>query len=140
MRNKVSKKEPMNVRLRKARLEAGFESATAALETFKWKSSTYRAHENGQNNFNVYYAEQYAKAYGVTAAWLLIGDDTDVSPTTTSRNKKIPGSKIKSHKHDCIEHIFATALLLRDDKKNYSLLLKIKDCVDSEILKRKQSS
>ena len=56
--------ESMNDRLKAARQSAGFRSATAAIEALHWPSSTYRAHENGQNNFKVEQAKIYADAYG----------------------------------------------------------------------------
>ena len=62
-------------RLRHAREAAGYKTATAAVEHFNWPSSTYRAHENGQNNYSPVIAQLYANAYDVSAAWLLLGDD-----------------------------------------------------------------
>ena len=73
----------MNDRLKAAREAAGLRSATAAIEAFDWPSSTYRAHENGQNNFKVEQAKIYAAAYNVSAAWLLTGDDDKHFPTFT---------------------------------------------------------
>ena len=122
MRNAQS----MNDRLKQARIKAGFKTATAAIEKLKWNSRTYRAHENGQNNFNVIHAEKYAKAYGVTAAWLLVGDleghRTEKSFTTKTNPKCI--------KNDCPEKIYALALLLRKDPENMSLIKKLLECVE----------
>lgn len=61
----------MGERLREARKKAQFSSAMAAAKRFGWASSTYSAHENGQNEFSVDVAEKYAKAFKVSAAWLL---------------------------------------------------------------------
>lgn len=69
----------MNARLKQARKQAGFSSATAAIEACGWNSSKYRAHENGQNNYKVEDAKMYAKAYGVSSAWLLVGEDKSVA-------------------------------------------------------------
>lgn len=46
---------PMSIgdRLRHAREAVGYKTATAAVEHFNWPNSTYRAHENGQNNFRL---------------------------------------------------------------------------------------
>ena len=63
--------ENMGERLRHAREKAGFGSAMAAAKRFGWPPSTYAAHENGQNQFSVDVAEKYARAFKVTAAWLL---------------------------------------------------------------------
>lgn len=127
----------MNDRLRIARQEAGFPTATAALEKFRWKSSTYRAHENGQNNFDVHYAEIYAKAYGVSASYLLLGDVTSNDTASNKKNKKNNSNHIKSHKHNCIERIYAMALLLQEDEYNTSILNKLKECIESQINKTK---
>ena len=64
----------MHERLRRARLLAGFDTARAAIERFGWKASTYRAHENGQNNFRANDAGIYARAYRVSSSWLLFGE------------------------------------------------------------------
>lgn len=109
-------------RLRRARKDAGYRTASAAIENFKWPTSSYRAHENGQNNFSPETAQQYAEAYGANAAWLLLGD----VKANQSRSSNTP-----AHKHDCIEHIRATTLLLKDAPKNIDLIDKLADCVRS---------
>ena len=48
----MTKAQPMYERLRDARRKAGYKTASDAIETFGWRGSTYRAHENGQNNFH----------------------------------------------------------------------------------------
>jgi len=63
----------MSERLREARLEAGYSSASAAARAHGWKTSTYIAHENGQNDFDAEQAQEYAKALKTTAEWLLWG-------------------------------------------------------------------
>lgn len=109
-------------RLRRARLHAGYRTATAAIDYFSWPSSTYRAHENGQNNFNPDAAQQYAEAYGVSPAWLLLGD---------GKGGKSRSANASAHKHDCAEHICAMTLLLKDDPKNLDLIDKLAACVRS---------
>ncbi|MBK5949136.1 hypothetical protein CH339_21645 [Rhodobium orientis] len=64
----------MAERLRAARAEAGLRSARAAALKLGLSPSTYAAHENGQNAFGPEVARRYAKAFGVTAAWLLTGE------------------------------------------------------------------
>ncbi|WFU44510.1 S24 family peptidase [Bradyrhizobium sp. CB82] len=66
--------ETMGERLRTAREKAGFRSAMAAAKRFSWPTSTYAAHENGQNQFPVEVAERYARAFKVSAGWLLSGE------------------------------------------------------------------
>lgn len=130
----MSRPRPMNIRLRQARESAGFRTATLAIEKFRWRSSTYRAHENGQNKYCVDDAEKYAEAYGVSASWLLMGDDKK----SLNRSEIATKDKIdkKSHRHDCIEHIYASAILLRDDRTNQKLLKIIKNCAEYQLQKR----
>jgi len=64
-----------NERLKKARIEAGFETAQAAADKFGWKIESYRHHENGTGGREVSkkMAPKYAKKYGVNLEWLLYG-------------------------------------------------------------------
>lgn len=62
-------------RLRRARIDAGFESATAAAEKFGWKPPTYSGHENGSRGFKLDDAAKYGAAFGVTPQWLLFGEE-----------------------------------------------------------------
>lgn len=64
----------MGDRLRAARIAAKFTSATKAADALGVSASTYRAHENGQNEFGPEEAERYARKFGTTAAHLLTGD------------------------------------------------------------------
>lgn len=63
----------MHDRLKTAREQAGFESAVDAARRFGWTESTYRAHENGQRNIPRTAAPRYARAFRVSAEWLLLG-------------------------------------------------------------------
>ena len=67
----------MNVRLKSARMAAGYSKASQAVEKFKWNISTYRAHENGQNQYDAKTAAIYAEAFRTSAAWLLTGETTE---------------------------------------------------------------
>lgn len=62
-------------RLRQAREKAGFASASAAAEALGVKASTYRAHENGQNEYTFREAQFYGRKYGVDTSWLLEGKE-----------------------------------------------------------------
>lgn len=64
----------MGERLKKARIEAGIESASAAAKKFGGSVSTYLAHENGQNDYSPERAEIYASKLKVRAEWLLFGN------------------------------------------------------------------
>jgi hypothetical protein len=50
-----------------------FPSAAAAARHFGLSASTYRAHENGQNAFDVDQCAMYAAEYGVSPSWLAWG-------------------------------------------------------------------
>lgn len=65
----------MYKRLKQAREDAGFKSARGAAKKLGIKPSTYAAHENGQNDYDAEQAASYAKAFNVTASWLLFGED-----------------------------------------------------------------
>lgn len=128
----------MNERLRNARIAAGFVSATDAIDYCKWKGSTYRAHENGQNNFNVEYATRYGKAYGVSASWLLLGEVSEgeiFSKKQLSKNS-MKGCTLKT----CPDRIQAYALLLKDEPQNILYLGKLLDCVQNyyELLQKQK--
>lgn len=66
-------------RLREARLHAGYESATAAAHAFGWSPSTYLGHENGSRGLKPAAAQKYARAFGVSWAWLLGAEDNALS-------------------------------------------------------------
>ena len=70
------KPEPMSKeagdRLKEARGKR-FDSAAAAARHFRLAASTYRAHENGQNAFDVDQCAMYANEYGVSPSWLAWG-------------------------------------------------------------------
>lgn len=63
-----------NDRLRKARLAAGYQSASQAAKALGVAVSTYIAHENGQNTFGTARAERYGAVFSVSSAWLLTGE------------------------------------------------------------------
>lgn len=63
-------------RLRQARTDAGFRFASDAANAIGVTASTYRAHENGQNDFGLDEAKRYARKFGVNPLWLL-GEDSN---------------------------------------------------------------
>ncbi|MGP0092301.1 MAG: hypothetical protein ACLPKB_20425 [Xanthobacteraceae bacterium] len=71
-----------NSRLRQARQRAGFTSARSAALRFGWIPSTYASHENGQTPVPTRLAPTYARAFKVSAAWLLTGEGPRESRTT----------------------------------------------------------
>ncbi|MCA1444548.1 helix-turn-helix transcriptional regulator [Ensifer sp. IC4062] len=61
-------------RLREARRKAGYRFASDAANALGVIASTYRAHENGQNDFDLGEAKIYARRFNVDPYWLLEGD------------------------------------------------------------------
>lgn len=60
-------------RLRRARSQAGFESARAAADAIGVPAATYAQHESGLRGYRTKHAEQYGRAFGVAPEWLLLG-------------------------------------------------------------------
>ena len=77
-----------HARLRKARLAAGFESAADAARANRWSVAGYRHHENGTAGWKDERAREYARAYRVSAQWLIFGigtgPDGEVAASTES--------------------------------------------------------
>lgn len=121
----------MSQRLRNARLQAGFVSATQAILHYSFRGSTYRAHENGQNRFNIEYAKYYAKAFNVSPSWLLIGEGIIANTPTTVIKQSTKSNKDRRIKRS--DKIYALSLLLKDDWDNILILHKIKKYIDEQI-------
>lgn len=68
----LPKMEPFE-RLKKAREDAGYESASATARAFGWPEARYRHHENGHRNFRRPEAIIYARAFKTTPEWLMFG-------------------------------------------------------------------
>jgi hypothetical protein len=66
-------------RLEQARIARGFSDAREATLAFGWNYHTYAQHENGTRGI-VRAASRYAKAYGVSEAWLLTGTGPGPKP------------------------------------------------------------
>lgn len=62
-----------NERLRAAREQAGYKYASDAAKALTVHPSTYRAHENGQNDFDLEEATFYAKKFNVDPLWIMTG-------------------------------------------------------------------
>lgn len=117
----MQKVSTMHDRLRQSRRNAGYRTAIAAIKECGWMGSAYRAHENGQNSFNGGTAILYARAYNVSASWLLFGVDNTISP---SKHR----DEIHVGEYNCAELIFAAATLLKDNQGNLDLIEKIENC------------
>lgn len=80
-------------RLRKARIEAGFETAVDAARTYGWNEATYRSHENGIRGLLRAPAARYAKAFRKPVEWLLLGkgQEREATPDETARTVALVG-------------------------------------------------
>ena len=80
--NKASAKPEMDAyvqgqRLQKARIDRGIRTAKEACRRFNRNYNSYAQNENGTRGLTKNTAPKYAKAYGVSAAWLLTGEHDD---------------------------------------------------------------
>lgn len=74
----------MHFRLKQARVAAGFDSAAGAATRFRWPVTTYSGHENGSRGIKPSLVQIYAKAFGVSAEWLMFGKDGDTLSLATA--------------------------------------------------------
>lgn len=58
-------------RLRQLRRDRGFATAAEAARAFGWSDVTYTSHENGTRGIRKDAAQRYAKAFGVSAGYIL---------------------------------------------------------------------
>ncbi|WEX76185.1 helix-turn-helix transcriptional regulator [Sinorhizobium numidicum] len=80
-------------RLRQARVRAGYRFASDAANALGVVASTYRAHENGQNDFELDEAELYGRKFDVDSVWLMKG--TERHPESRVNGSAAPGSGTK---------------------------------------------
>lgn len=66
-------KDTPGKRLKAARKNSGYLSATDAAESLGLPYATYAAHENGSRAFDIEAAPRYARKFKVTVDWLLTG-------------------------------------------------------------------
>lgn len=62
------------IRLMRARRHSGYETAREAADAYGWNKNTYKSHENGKRGIRAEVARRYAAAFGVSAAWILTGE------------------------------------------------------------------
>lgn len=77
--------DDMHKRLRNAREAAGMKSAAEAARKVSINESTYRAYENGQNEYGPEEAEIFARVFRSDAGWLLLGTKKKNVDETTER-------------------------------------------------------
>lgn len=83
-------------RLRIARAHAGFDGPSEAARAKSLNINTLTSHENGNRDYGKKAAEQYAKAFGVSAGWLLTGDGFGPDGHGDSIDAKIQGLPAKA--------------------------------------------
>src|SRR5215813_15263643 len=72
-------------RLRRARLQAGFERAADAVRKFEWNYSRYMNYENGVRAIPPKQAIQFASAFSVTIDFIYFGKGDTTSRSGTLR-------------------------------------------------------
>jgi len=73
-------------RLRIARKNAGYQNYREAAEAFGWVTNTYKSHENGVRGLKLPMARKYGKAFKVSPAWLLTGEENKSAYNTSIVN------------------------------------------------------
>lgn len=63
----------LSERLKRARVEAGYETAQKAAEALGVSYPTYAGHENGSSGFRAATGEHYARRFKVSFEWLMSG-------------------------------------------------------------------
>lgn len=77
-------------RLKKARKDAGFRTATDAAKALGIPYPTYAAHENGSRQYEADEAVVYARRFKVPIEWLLTGRGGTVTPLAKSPLASVP--------------------------------------------------
>ena len=77
-------------RLKKARKEAGFRTATDAAKALGIPYPTYAAHENGSRQYEADEAVVYARKFKVPIEWLLTGRGGSVTPLAKTPLASVP--------------------------------------------------
>lgn len=75
-------------RLRDAREAALYTSGGQAAIALGVGASTYRAHENGQNDFGIVEAKLYGEKFGVRWEWLLDGSGPMLSEVSNTARRR----------------------------------------------------
>lgn len=76
-------------RLRKARIDAGYENAREAADALGVNYTTYGQHENGTRNIPARSAQTYARKFKVSLDYLLTGKNADFLTTLIKKPAKL---------------------------------------------------
>lgn len=85
-------KDTIGGRLRWARERRGYTSARSVAEAFGWNPNTYKSHEQGirrADSLPTDVARKYARAYGVSVAWLLTGTGDPLKPDLSTEQLEL---------------------------------------------------
>lgn len=77
-------------RLKKARIDAGYRTATDAAKALGIPYPTYAAHENGSRQYESDEAIAYARKFKVAIEWLLTGKAGAITPLTSKPLASVP--------------------------------------------------
>lgn len=93
-------------RLKKARKDAGYESAQDAADAFGWNPPAYRHHENGTRGFGADAAKRYGRAFKVRAGWLLGLDhvEKDPAPLIADEDQLVVNGSVEAGAWRASEH------------------------------------
>jgi DNA-binding XRE family transcriptional regulator len=75
-------------RLREARARAGLRNYSAAAKKYGWNENTYKSHENGTRGITKTAAMRYAKAFHVSAGWILT-NETSALPFLATEERNV---------------------------------------------------
>ena len=89
----------LSERLKAAREQAGYTSASAAANRFGWTVSTYLAHENGTRGLGLEEIEKYSKAFRTDKTVLAFGPNID-----RQTGRGIPHSTLRQVLNFVFEH------------------------------------
>lgn len=118
--NKVipSKAEPKTAigkRLRKARINAGFDSIMAFVLKHGFEYSAYNSHELGHRNPRLPTIKKYANALGVSWQWISDGKEEDLSEEEKAIIEKYRG--FSDHQQKAFVNILDSVSDIRTPKK-----------------------
>lgn len=81
--------ESASDRLKRARIDRGFDSAVATADAMGISRATYMSHENGTRGLPAVRAAQYARFLGVTPEWLLYGRSGGGTSSQSAQNDTV---------------------------------------------------
>lgn len=71
--DEYQEREQRRLRLKEARERAGFSGQTEVAKELNISVNTYKAHEQGRNDFGTSAARAYARLFNVSLQWLYLG-------------------------------------------------------------------